>query len=145
MPLAKSLAETAKLAAEFTAALRPSEVGATIVGLYGDLGSGKTVFAQAVAKQLGVNEVVTSPTFVIEKVYRLPGEAKWWRHLIHIDAYRLKNVSEMLDLGWTEIAGDVSNLILIEWADRIEKILPPQTRKIFFKFIDETTREIRVA
>src|SRR3989344_6867263 len=95
--ISKSLGETEKIAREFLAKIIvKNENGATVVGLYGDLGSGKTAFTQATAKCLGVKEAVTSPTFVIEKIYKL--DRQNFEHLIHIDAYRLGSGNEILHL-----------------------------------------------
>ena len=116
--------------------------GALIVGLYGDLGSGKTAFTQVVAKCLGVKETVTSPTFVIEKIYKL--DHRDFEHLIHIDAYRLKNGDELLHLGWEEIAKNPKNIIFIEWPERVAEILPNNMKKIYFTFVNEDTREIEI-
>lgn len=139
--LSKSLEETEKIARDFIEKefLR-NESDAIIVGLYGDLGSGKTAFTQAVAKYLGVKEVVTSPTFVIEKIYKLKGGH--FDHLIHIDAYRLKSGDELLRLGWEEIAKNPKNIIFVEWPERVAEILPNNIKKIYFFFINENTREI---
>jgi len=116
---------------------------AKVIGLIGDLGAGKTTFAQALAQALGVEEKVSSPTFVIEKIYKLKGQGKL-THLIHIDAYRLNDPEELVALGWDEIVESPNNIILVEWADNVEKILPKDTQKIFFKFIDEERREIKM-
>lgn len=145
--LSKSLTDTQKFAEEFLNNLvsdpaRLKAVGqATVVGLFGDLGSGKTTFSQSVAKILGVAENVTSPTFVIEKIYELPTSGRF-KHLIHIDCYRLESSSEMAKLGWSEIIANPENLIFVEWPEKIADILPADMIKIDFKFIDETTREI---
>ncbi len=146
----KSLADTQKLAGDFlnnlTLQLRSGQ--ATVVGLFGDLGSGKTTFTQSVAKILGVSENVTSPTFVIEKVYQLKtgkdGPCQW-NKLIHIDCYRLENSQEMEKLGWGELVADFGNLILVEWPEKIADILPSGMIKINFEFIDEKTREINLS
>jgi len=130
-----------KYAEEFVAGIKPRN-RATVIGLSGDLGAGKTTFAQAVARELGVKESVTSPTFVIEKIYKL--ENQTFEHLIHIDAYRLESGRELEKIGWREIAADPQNLILIEWPERVAEILPPDTRKITFKFVDEFTRTIEL-
>jgi len=81
-----NLQEAEKVAQDFALALSPNAEAATVVGLYGDLGAGKTFFTQVVAKTLGVEENIVSPTFVIEKIYELVGQK--FSHLIHIDAYR---------------------------------------------------------
>lgn len=119
----KNLEETQKIAEDFVTRLEPLEDGARVVGLYGDLGAGKTSFTQAVAKTLGVSDSVTSPTFVIEKIYELSNAAKF-THLIHIDAYRLEKFEELLHLGWKEITSQKNNLILIEWPERVAEIMP---------------------
>ena len=138
----KSLTDTEKFADEFLNNLTPLPNTATVVGLSGDLGSGKTTFTQGVAKILGVNENVTSPTFVIEKIYELTNQK--FKHLIHIDCYRLESAGEMAKLGWQEIIADPNNLILVEWPEKIADILPKCMIKIDFEFIDENTREINL-
>ncbi len=115
--------------------------GATVLGLQGDLGAGKTAFTKGVAKALGVEGVVTSPTFVIEKIYKLP-EGVGFSRLIHIDAYRLDGGNELLHIGWNDIASDKDNLIFIEWPEKVIDILPKDMITIQFKFIDENTREV---
>lgn len=108
-------------AAEFVATLPPG-IAATLVTLAGELGAGKTTFAQGIAKALGVEETVTSPTFVIEKVYVLEGQK--WTRLIHIDAYRLKSAAELKAIGWKEIIADSGNIIVLEWPERVAEVIP---------------------
>lgn len=122
---------------------------AIVIGLYGELGSGKTTFVQHVARALGIPQSVTSPTFVIERVYALRGlmqssrrRAQTFSHLVHIDAYRLENSNELLHLGWDELIKNPKNLIFVEWAEKIEDILPSDTVKIAFEVIGEDTRKI---
>ena len=137
------IGETEVCAKEIAAGLkeRPFSKFATVVGLSGELGSGKTAFVKALALALGITEEVVSPTFVIERIYKLsPGGT--FRHLVHIDAYRLESEEELLSLGWEELAADHDNLILIEWPERVKKIIPTDAMNISFKFIDEETREI---
>lgn len=146
--IAHSLEEMQKIAADFVATLTPKENAATIVGLSGDLGAGKTAFSQGVAKALGVNETVVSPTFVIEKIYELPNTqclevASYFHHLIHIDAYRLERSEELLHLGWADIISDRHNLILVEWPERVSDIMPDGI-KINFTHISEEVREVEI-
>jgi tRNA threonylcarbamoyl adenosine modification protein YjeE len=124
-----SAEELRALAAKFAAELSP-KTRAVIVTLSGDLGAGKTTFAQAVAKALGVQEDVTSPTFVIEKIYQLRGQR--FDHLVHIDAYRLENPHELDVLGFKELLRDPKNLILLEWPERIAGSLPEDAVKVRF-------------
>ena len=122
-----SLIEFQKIAQDFVIKLFPLSDKATVVGLYGNLGAGKTTFVQTVARSLGVEETVTSPTFVIEKIYDLSSlepRVSNFDHLIHIDAYRLEKSEELLHLGWQEIVSDSKNLILIEWPERVAEIMP---------------------
>jgi tRNA threonylcarbamoyladenosine biosynthesis protein TsaE len=134
-----SLTQTEQIANDFVATLTPRTT-ATIVALHGDLGAGKTTFTQAVARTLGVTDTVTSPTFVIEKIYKLTHQH--FSHLIHIDAYRLESGKELETLGWKEISEDPKNLIFIEWPEKVEDILPSTMKHIYFSHVDESTREI---
>lgn len=89
-----------------------------VYALYGDLGAGKTAFAQGFAKGLGVEDAVTSPTFVICCAYsggRLP--------FYHFDAYRIGDVSEMEEIGYEEYFWG-KGVSLVEWADLVEELLP---------------------
>ena len=94
-----------------------------IFALVGDLGAGKTTFVQAFLKALGVKGRVMSPTFVIMRSYKL----KDGRKAYHLDGYRIKKDKEFIDLGFKELIKDPKNIILIEWADRVKKLLPPET------------------
>ena len=102
--------------------------GAMVVGLFGDLGVGKTTFTQSVAKHLGVKNKVNSPTFVIMKKY--PIKFKSYKFLFHIDAYRLKNEKELLALGWNEIIAQPENIVFIEWSENVQKIIPKYSKSI---------------
>ena len=128
-------------AADFVRTLHPG-VAATTIGLIGDLGAGKTTFVQGSARALGITDVITSPTFVIEKIYSLENQP--FKHLIHIDAYRLQNAHELHVLGFEEILRDPGNLIFIEWPDKVKEALPETIKTLNFRFIDEKTREIEV-
>jgi tRNA threonylcarbamoyladenosine biosynthesis protein TsaE len=138
--ISKSVEETKEVAKKFLEGIELRRGGAAIVGLFGDLGAGKTAFTKCVAEILGVSESVTSPTFVIEKIYTLDGQK--FKRLIHIDAYRLEKGEELIKIGWREISEDENNLILIEWPEKVTEILPENMIKINFTFIDENTREI---
>jgi tRNA threonylcarbamoyladenosine biosynthesis protein TsaE len=117
--------------------------------LVGDLASGKTAFVQGFAKALGIKEKVTSPTFVLMKKFetnlRSERGARQFRTLVHVDAYRIDNPKEIVVLGWTEILKESSNIILVEWADRIKEILPKKYFLVKFKHLDKTTREVEMS
>ncbi len=126
----KSLAELEQEAARFVGSL-PSGEHATLVTLSGELGAGKTAFVKAVARALGVEEVVTSPTFVLEKIYLLP-EGKTFKRLVHIDAYRLEKGDSLSALGFDELLQDAGNLVFLEWPERVEGALPAPRARISF-------------
>jgi tRNA threonylcarbamoyladenosine biosynthesis protein TsaE len=139
--VSKSLEDTKNIATSFLQNLKPANKGATVVCLSGDLGAGKTAFIKELGALLGIRkEEITSPTFVIEKIYGIAH--KDFHHLIHIDAYRIEESHELVTLGWNEIVEDKKNLICIEWPDKIKDILPKETCNIEFEFIDESTRNI---
>lgn len=141
--VSRSLAETEGLAKLFLNEIKPNAAEALVVGLIGDLGSGKTAFVQALARELGVTERITSPTFVIQKNYLLAEAGGGFKQLVHIDAYRLHQPEEMRALGWPDLIANPGNLIMIEWAERLLPILPASWRKIMFHFVDENSRELK--
>ena len=137
---ATSVEKTQEFAKQFVSSLKPNQDGATVICLFGDLGSGKTTFVKQAAKEFGITEIVTSPTFVIEKIYSI--EHKQFKKLIHIDAYRLKDGGELLALGWKEMVLNKENVIFIEWPKYVGDVLPKERHNITFKFVDENTRKI---
>ena len=107
---------------------------ALVIGLEGDLGSGKTTFIQGVAKGLGIKDKITSPTFVIMKKYGF---------FYHIDCYRIES-KDLLELGFKEIISQPDNIIMIEWADRVKDVLPKNTIWMKFEYLDKDKRKILV-
>lgn len=140
--LTHSLEETQSLVKKWLDSLNPTLDQALVVGLYGNLGSGKTAFTQCVAKELGIKVPVTSPTFVIQKIYETNHPS--FKRLIHIDAYRLKNERELQDLNFEEIVNNRNNLIIIEWPENVKEILPSDHIKIYCEFVDENTRQFSI-
>jgi tRNA threonylcarbamoyladenosine biosynthesis protein TsaE len=108
---------------------------ALVFGLVGELGSGKTTFIKGFAKGLGIKKRLTSPTFVLLKKHK---------NFYHIDCYRIKNPKDILDLDFLEIVSNPKNIIIIEWAERVKKILPKDTIWIKFKIISPKQREIKL-
>lgn len=110
-----------------------------VVGLFGELGSGKTTFVKGLAKGLGYKEIqyINSPSFVIIKEYRadIP--------IYHFDLYRLSNTHELEELGFEEYFWG-NGICVIEWADKAEKLLPRKRIKIRFITVDERTRKIYI-
>ena len=118
---------------------------ATVIGLEGELGAGKTTFVKGFAKGLGIKDKITSPTFILMKVYNFKGKIEGGpKFLFHFDCYRLKDHKDMALLGAKEFMADPRNIVLIEWSDRIEKILPTRYIKVHIDHIDKKTRKITV-
>lgn len=104
---------------------------AIIIGLVGELGSGKTTFVKGIAKELEIASPITSPTFLLIRRYRIK-KKKFYSNLFHIDAYRTNNINEFKKLGIKHILSDPTYIVLIEWADKIKKLLPRKTVWIAF-------------
>ena len=114
-----------------------------VLALIGDLGAGKTVFAQGVGAGLGIDQPITSPTFVIMKIYPLP-KPNNLKQFCHIDAYRLKDAQELINIGADEYLKDPQTITLIEWAEKVKTIWPTNTKIITFKHLAKTKREIKI-
>ncbi len=144
--ITKNLTETAELAKELLLLLvkkNKKRTSAIVLGFCGDLGTGKTTLTQEIAKILGIKEKVISPTFVIMKSYQL--KAGSCKLFIHIDAYRLENEKELLKLGWKELINNPENLIIVEWADKIKKILSKDTVYVCLEHINENSRVLDIS
>ncbi len=108
-----------------------------VVACFGELGSGKTRFIQGICKSLGVHDHVASPTFTIVNEYQV-GDA----HVCHFDFYRLASVNELREIGFEEYF-DGENICLIEWADRVRDLLPPNRYDVYLTLGNEKhTRRI---
>ncbi len=132
MIISRSVADTFAFGRELAGQLRAGDV----VALTGDLGAGKTVLVKGIAAGLGVEQEVTSPTFTIIHEYRggrLP--------LVHVDLYRLDSLQQALAIGIEDYLGG-DGVTVIEWAEKIEPLLPEHTRRIHLAIEDEHTRRI---
>ncbi|MDD5152552.1 MAG: tRNA (adenosine(37)-N6)-threonylcarbamoyltransferase complex ATPase subunit type 1 TsaE [Candidatus Pacebacteria bacterium] len=143
----KSLVELRALAVKFLDGIAKNEAnkGATVVCMSGDLGAGKTAFVKCVASVLGITDVVTSPTFVLEKIYTIPAGSvvgTRFSKLIHIDAYRLRSGKETSALGFDEIIADKNNIVFIEWPENIHDALPKEVINLSFSYVDGNVRRV---
>ena len=138
--ITNSLEETQAFVKEWIQTITETNDQAIVVGLYGNLGAGKTAFTKCLAKELGIEIPVTSPTFVITKEYEVPN--KNFSKLIHVDAYRLSSIADIEAIGLGEKFNDSDCVTLIEWPEKIEGALPKDTIFINFEYIDEQTRKI---
>jgi tRNA threonylcarbamoyladenosine biosynthesis protein TsaE len=116
---------------------------AAVVTLTGDLGSGKTTFTQQLAKSLQVTEQVVSPTFGIMKSYEINGHL-YFDTLVHIDAYRIEDISEVGPLRFKELFQVPRTLICIEWPERIVDILPTQKVAVTISIANGEDRDVQV-
>ena len=116
-----------------------------VLALRGDLGGGKTTFLQGFAKGLGIKEKILSPTFVIMKKFEIPSQTintSNYQNFYHIDCYRIKNAKDIQELGLKEIFSNPKNIVAIEWAERVENVLPKETQYLDFEFLGENKRKI---
>lgn len=139
----KKTQKLAEIFAQVLSKIKNQEKSALVIGLYGDLGSGKTTFVQGLARGFQIKEKIQSPTFVIFKKYNFHKhkiKGRYFSSLYHFDCYRILKSKEIIDLGFGEIIVSPQNIIVIEWADKIKKILPKRMIKIKFKIIDKNKK-----
>ena len=132
--------EMAGFATEILSVL-PQKEGAHSIGLTGPLGAGKTAFVKALAKELGIVEHITSPTFVIMKAYQVT-EHDWIKRLVHIDAYRVEDIDEMKVLHLDELFDETGTVICIEWPEKIKSLIPEDSLMISIAPLSEEKRTI---
>ena len=110
-----------------------------VIALIGELGSGKTCITQGIAQGLGVPDAyyITSPTFTLINEY--PGRIP----LYHLDVYRLSGAEDLVDLGYEEYFYG-NGVIVIEWAEKIQDILPAGCLYVYFTYIDENSRQMKI-
>ncbi|MBU0708862.1 tRNA (adenosine(37)-N6)-threonylcarbamoyltransferase complex ATPase subunit type 1 TsaE [Patescibacteria group bacterium] len=131
--LSHSAQETFKLGTNIAKKLK----GGEIIGLIGELGSGKTTFVQGLAKELGIKERVISPTFVLIRQYQSPKFS-----LYHVDLYRIDRPGELKTLGLEEIWYHPQNIVIIEWAEKAKALLPQETIYLMFEYKSKSERII---
>ena len=113
---------------------------ASVIFLNGELGAGKTTFSQEIAKALGVEDRVISPTFILKKEYKTTHPH--FRKLIHIDAYRFNDLREARVLRLEDDLNEGDNLILIEWPEKVPNVESDVT--VSFNVVDEETRDVTI-
>lgn len=130
--------ETQKFGAEFAKTLKPGDV----IALYGDLGAGKTTFVQGVAKGLGIQRRIISPTFIIQRTYRLNHELSPSTQFYHLDLYRTEGLTDLEGLGLQELLGSEENIVIVEWAEKAKDILPKKRFDIRIEHDEKDKRKI---
>ena len=147
----QTLEQTREFAADWLNSISKPREEATVVGLSGHLGAGKTAFVKVVANLLGIKEEITSPTFVIMKMYETKFNIKdkisniqsasaqyQWKRLIHIDAYRLERYEELEVLNWEQLVADPGNIFMVEWPENacIDTNKNPELIRLGFEIKD---------
>lgn len=129
--ITKSEEETFKIGSRIGERLRPGDV----INLNGELGAGKTHITKGIAEGLGVDDYITSPTFIIVNQYegRIP--------LYHFDVYRINDIDEMYEIGFEEYLYG-NGVCIVEWGSMIEELIPENAIRIDINKIDDNTREI---
>ena len=118
--------ETEELGARLGRQLRPGAV----IAFYGDLGAGKTAFTRGLARGLGIEDPITSPTYTIVNEY--PGKIP----LFHFDMYRLTSSEDLFDIGWEDYLTR-GGVIAVEWSERAADALPPDTLWVTISRLEE--------
>lgn len=130
-----SVEQTEQIASELSKRLN----GGECIALFGDLGAGKTQFVRGLVKGLGGNaHSVSSPTFVLLNVYD-SGRLK----VFHLDAYRVHGADDFEAIGFTELL-EQGGVVVVEWAERVEKLLPAIAIRIRIESVGENTRRIAI-
>jgi tRNA threonylcarbamoyladenosine biosynthesis protein TsaE len=136
----KDLSEIRQAARLFVNEMMP---GHTVFAFYGKMGAGKTTFIKAVCEELGVSEVITSPTFAIVNEYSLPPSPsrKEADKVFHFDFYRIKRIEEVYDMGYEDYFYSGCPCF-IEWPELIEELLPDDAQRISIEEQPDGSRRI---
>jgi tRNA threonylcarbamoyladenosine biosynthesis protein TsaE len=128
--LSSSPEETAAIGKTFAGELKPNDV----VGLYGELGSGKTQFVKGICEYFNVKDLISSPTFIIVNEYKgtdiISGKEI---DINHFDLFRLKNINELIEIGIDSYVNE-NSICLIEWAELADEYLKGNLKKVFFDY-----------
>lgn len=130
-----SCEETEFLAENFGKSL----VGGDVVLLFGELGAGKTHFVKGLARALGIDDVITSPTFTLHNIYA----GRLWT-LNHFDFYRVESAEEVELLGLNEFFFDKSGICAIEWSDVVSCLLPPNCIRVTLEKLSDDSRNVTI-
>ncbi len=121
----------------FASTLAKKMRGGEVLALSGTLGAGKTTFTQFFGKALGVKSRITSPTFTLMQVHRIQNAKREMRitDFVHIDAYRLRGAKSLVAIGALDYIGEPHAITVIEWAERVKKVLPEKTMWIRLEMV----------
>ncbi|MDP3957471.1 MAG: tRNA (adenosine(37)-N6)-threonylcarbamoyltransferase complex ATPase subunit type 1 TsaE [bacterium] len=135
-----SAEETRDLGGKLAQGIAPG----TLVCLEGDLGAGKTTFAQGFLEGMGAARPYVSPTYIIMKQHDLPAPTtQGIQRIYHVDAYRVET-KDLVHLGFAEWRADKEGIVILEWPERVKELIPKGARRITFASKSETVREIKI-
>lgn len=139
--LSQSSQETKELAKEIL-----KDLSSNLICLYGPLGSGKTTFVQGLARALGIKKRIISPTFILLREYDIKSLKFKIKNskLIHLDCYRINSEEDIKSIDLSELWSDNKNLVVIEWAEKLKRILPKQRIDIKFEHVSKNKRKITI-
>lgn len=132
--ISESETDTADLGEKLAGKLKKGD----IVALSGDLGTGKTAFVKGLARGLGIDEYITSPTFTLVQSYEGPGF-----NLHHFDVYRISDEDELFEIGFEEYLHH-EDICVIEWADLIQNLIPPRSIWVYFERVEDGQDKRRI-
>lgn len=128
-----SAEKTRSIAAALAATLDGRSPHPLVIGLDGDLGSGKTTFIQGFARAIGIKRRLLSPTFLLMRSYPIPKPLARYGRLYHLDAYRFKRAEETESVALKDVLRDPRNIVIIEWAGNIKSVLPRDAIRMKFE------------
>lgn len=140
--IVKNIDDLPAVVGEMLLSLEVHSDRASVLALSGDLGAGKTTFVQHLARSLGIATTVTSPTFTIMQRYEC--EHDIFKTLLHMDAYRIDDDSELGPLRFTELLQSPQTLFCIEWAEKIKDTLPKDTTFLNIEIGEGEERKIAI-
>jgi tRNA threonylcarbamoyladenosine biosynthesis protein TsaE len=140
--LTSSSEETQKSGEELACKLK----GGDFLAFYGELGSGKTTFIQGLAKGLGIERRIISPTFIIMRHYELKSKTENLRpkNFYHVDLYRTENKHDLLGIGLDQIIQDSNSIVALEWAEKMGEMLPNKRIDLHFEYLGNNQRKISI-
>lgn len=138
--ITESFTETQKIAEDFAKTLKGGEV----LCFYGDLGYGKTTFIQGLAKGLGIEGRIISPTFIIMRRYKMKLKTQNSKFFYHVDLYRINSEQEIIDLGLLDVMHDEETIVAIEWPEKMGNLLPKKRIDVKLEYVDEDKRKISI-
>jgi tRNA threonylcarbamoyladenosine biosynthesis protein TsaE len=140
--ITNSKEETVTLAERFAQTLKSGD----FLAFYGDLGSGKTTFIQGLAKGLGIQRRIISPTFIIVRHYVLEPKTENVKpkNFYHIDLYRTESRHDLLSVGLDEIIQDKNNIVALEWAEKMGEMLPKRRIDVHMEYLGDNRRKISI-